>query len=72
MTVARLAALAKASSVVGALLGGGYAGFLGWVSQRSSQAASHDTATATVAVALSLLLVAAALFLEHVCRVRDS
>ena len=71
MTVARLAALAKASSVVGALLGGGYAGFLAWVVQRSSQAASHDTKTAAVAVAFSALLVAAALFLEHVCRVRE-
>lgn len=71
MTVARLAALAKATSAVGALLGGLYAGFLGWVAQRPSQSAGHDTRAAAVAFALSLLLIAAGLFLEHVCRVKD-
>lgn len=70
LTVARLAALSKASSVAGAIIAGAYAGFLAWVVQRTSTAADRDTRTAAVGVGFSLLLVLAALVLEHVCRVK--
>lgn len=70
LTVARLAALSKASSVAGAVVGGGYSGFLAWVAQRSSTAATRDTRSAAVGAGFSLLLVGAALVLEHVCRVK--
>jgi hypothetical protein len=67
--VARLVALAKASSVVGAVAAGAYAGFLGWVAQVSSPTAHHDTRISGVGVGASLVLVASALLLEWVCRV---
>jgi uncharacterized membrane protein YbhN (UPF0104 family) len=67
--VAKLAALAKASSVVGALVAGGYAGFLFWVARLDTPAAHGDTKTAAVGVAAGLLLVGGALFLEYACRV---
>jgi uncharacterized membrane protein YbhN (UPF0104 family) len=69
LVVARLVALAKASSIVGALAAGGYAGFLAWVVRLQSAAATRDTRTAIIGVGLAAVLVAAALFLEHVCRV---
>jgi hypothetical protein len=69
LVVARLAALAKASSVVGAAAAGVYAGFLGWVAKITSTTASSDTKVAIIGVATSLALTAAALFLEWVCRV---
>jgi hypothetical protein len=69
LVVARTAALAKATSVVGALAMGAYAGFFGWVIQLESTTATRDTRTAGIGIGLSVLLVAAASFLEHVCRV---
>lgn len=69
LVVARYVALSKASSLVSALTAGGYAGLLIWVSRLQSPAASHDTATSATGTGLSLLLVGAALFLEHVCKV---
>lgn len=69
LAVARLAALAKASSVVGAAATGVYAGFLGWVAQVNSTTATSDTRVAIVGIAAGLLLTAAALFLEWICRV---
>jgi Protein of unknown function (DUF3180) len=71
LVVARIAALAKATSLVGSLALGAYAGFLGWVLQVSSTVATRDSRTAAIGVGLSALLVAAAGFLEHVCRVPD-
>ena len=68
--VARLAALAKASSVVGALALGAYAGFLGVVVQTNSPTANADTRTAALGVGCSLGLAVAALLLERVCRAR--
>jgi hypothetical protein len=70
IVVARLAALAKASSPVGALFAGGYAGFLGFVATESSRQAHIDTRTAIVGVVCSVALAAAALWLERVCRVK--
>jgi drug/metabolite transporter (DMT)-like permease len=69
LVVARLVALAKASSVVGAVAAGAYAGFLGWVAQISSPTAHHDARVSGAGVGASLALVAAALLLEWVCRV---
>lgn len=69
LVVARLAALAKASSVVGSIAAGVYAGFLGWVAQVNSSVASTDTKVAGIGIVTSLALTGAALFLEQVCRV---
>jgi hypothetical protein len=70
MVVARMAALAKASSVAGAVLTGVFAGFvvlladsLEKVTPRRDFLVSGGTALA------SLVLVAGALFLEYACRV---
>jgi Protein of unknown function (DUF3180) len=72
LAVARFVALAKASSIVGALAAGGYTGFLTWVARLDSPSAVHDTRVAAFGIGFSLLLTAAALFLEHVCRVPPS
>jgi hypothetical protein len=69
LVVARFVAMAKASSLVGSLAAGGYTGFLVWVARLGSAQANRDTTTSALGVAMSLLLVAAALFLERVCRV---
>jgi Protein of unknown function (DUF3180) len=71
LAVARYVALAKASSLVGAVLVGGYAGYLTWTARQSFPEASTNTRTAAFGVGFSLLLVAAALFLERVCRVPE-
>jgi hypothetical protein len=69
--VAKLAALAKASSPGGALALGAYAGFLIDVTQRSgSAAASNDTRTAALGMGCSLGLIIGALLLERVCRAK--
>ncbi|HVY09274.1 MAG TPA: DUF3180 domain-containing protein [Mycobacteriales bacterium] len=68
--VARLVALAKASSLVGAIAAGAYAGFLGWVAQLVSTTAHHDVRTAAVGIVAGLALVAGALYLEWIGRVR--
>jgi 2-amino-4-hydroxy-6-hydroxymethyldihydropteridine diphosphokinase len=70
IVVARLAALAKATSPVGALAFGAYAGFLAHVAQGSSPQAHTDTRTAALGVGCSLGLAVAALALERVCRVK--
>lgn len=70
LVVARLAALAKASSPVGALATGAYAGFLAKVAMTSGPAAHDDTRTAIAGVVCGLALTAAALVLERVCRVK--
>lgn len=70
LVVARLAALAKASSPVGALATGAYAGFLAKVAMTAGPAAHDDTRTAIAGVVCGLALTAAALVLERVCRVK--
>jgi hypothetical protein len=70
IVVARLAALAKASSLVGSVFVGAYAGFFGTVARTESFQAHADRRTAIVGVACSLALVAAGLGLEQVCRAR--
>lgn len=70
IVVARLAALAKASSPVGALATGAYAGFLAKVAMTAGPAAHDDTRTAIAGVVCGFALTLAALLLERVCRVK--
>jgi hypothetical protein len=71
MLVARLAVLAQASAYVAAVCGGFWAGVLAYVGPLSAraQAARGDAVTAVVGVVCAAALVAAALWLESVCRV---
>jgi hypothetical protein len=71
MLVARLAVLAQASAYVGAVFLGIWLGVLAHVGPAAArvQAAGGDTVTALVGVAFSAALVAAALWLESVCKV---
>ncbi|HEX7305608.1 DUF3180 domain-containing protein [Lentzea sp.] len=70
LTAARAVALAKASSVLGALMFGAWAGLLIFVIpvRDSFPAASNDLVAAVVGVVSALLLTAAALWLEHCCK----
>ena len=69
--VARLVVLAKASAMVGALFAGVYGGVTAWaLSERGTlQVAAHNLAPAAAGLVGALVLVAAALALEHACRV---
>ncbi|GAA3556697.1 DUF3180 domain-containing protein [Amycolatopsis ultiminotia] len=68
--IARAVALAKASSLAGAFLGGGWLAAFGYVFPRRDElvAAVSDSRSAVVGVVSSVLLVAAGLWLEHSCR----
>jgi hypothetical protein len=70
LQVARAAALAKASSMAGALLLGLYAGFFVWLLPRRSRlaAADDDVVVAGLSAGACLLLLVAALLLERSCR----
>lgn len=70
IVAARSLALAKASSLVGAVVTGVWAGLLVYVVPRIDQldAASRDTRTATVGVFAGVALTGAALWLEYCCR----
>ena len=74
MLVARLAVLAQASAYVAAVCGGLWAGVLAHVGPLATraQAARGDTVAAVVGVVCAAALVAAALWLESVCRVPPS
>lgn len=71
MLVARYAALGRASSLGGSLVAGFYAGFSVWTfgEREVLPAARTDLVVGLVTASLGLLLVAAALLLERVCRV---
>src|SRR5215471_15561980 len=70
IAVARMAALAKATSLAAAILGGLAAGFLVYVlGSLDKPAFRTDAVTAGVTLASALILVAAALYLEQGCRV---
>jgi hypothetical protein len=70
IAVARLAALAKASSLAAAVFGGLAAGVLVYVSGSLDQQAPRSDALASGAtLAAAILLAAAALYLEYGCRV---
>ncbi len=71
LTVARLAALAKASSLAGAALAGAWAAVLGYVLPRSDEfgTAGADAITAGLGIGAAVVLVTGGLLLERVCRV---
>ncbi len=71
MLVARLAVLAQASAYVGAGVAGCWAGLLLHTVPALGRltAAADDTTAGVIGLLLSAALVAAALWLEHVCRV---
>jgi hypothetical protein len=71
MLVARVAVLAQASAYVGAVIAGIWAGVLAYVgaSVGRLQDAASDSVTAVLGVVCASGLVAAALWLESVCRV---
>ncbi len=71
LLVARLAVLAKASAVLGVLLTGLFVGALLWLwPQRDVVAAAARDVPAAVGSALAgMLLLTAALWLEHACRI---
>jgi hypothetical protein len=71
MLVARVAVLAQASAYVGAVFLGVWAGVLAHVGPAVGrlQAAAGDTLTSVIGVLCSAALIAAALWLESVCRI---
>lgn len=71
LTVARFVVLAKASSLVGALFAGFYAGLDAWLLIEQTRAAVNDVPVATAGLVASLALVGAALWLERSCRVPE-
>jgi len=71
ITVARLAALGKATALVAAPLAGAYAGLLGRVLQLDSAVARSDTRIGIAGVVCGVGMCAAGLFLERVCRVKQ-
>jgi Protein of unknown function (DUF3180) len=74
LTVARLAALARASSLVGAVVLGIWAGVLANTLPRGSQppVAGADSITAGLGLGASIVLLVGGLLLESACRIRRS
>jgi Protein of unknown function (DUF3180) len=72
ITVARFAALARASSIAAAVVAGAWAGVLLYTAPRGNQptVAGADTITASLGIASGVALLAAALWLEQGCRQR--
>lgn len=70
LAVARSLLIAKASAWVGALVLGWWVGVLGYLLPRRStlRVAGEDTAGAAVAAVCALVLVVAALWLQHCCK----
>jgi uncharacterized protein DUF3180 len=70
LTAARAVALAKASSILGAIMLGAWLGILGYVLPRRVEitAAADDLPSTVVGVICSAFLIAAALWLEWCCR----
>lgn len=72
LAVARLAALAKASSLLGSAFAGAWVGALVYLLRLrgGGDAIDHDRQLTIAGIAASVLLTGAALWLEWVCRVR--
>lgn len=72
LTVARLAALARASSLVGAVVLGVWAGVLATTLPRGSDppVAGTDSVTAGLGLGSAVVLLVGALLLERMCRIR--
>ncbi|MCP3799924.1 DUF3180 domain-containing protein [Allokutzneria sp. A3M-2-11 16] len=73
LVAARAVALAKASSLAGAIMGGVWGAVLLYVAPRFGdlEAAAGDTLAATVGLVSSGALIGGALWLEHCCRTPD-
>jgi hypothetical protein len=71
LAVARYVALAKASSLVGALSAGFSAGLLSWLAMEPTQPAHDDMPAAAGGLATALALIGAALWLERSCRIPE-
>lgn len=72
LVAARTAALALAASRTGALIGGFYLGIaLGLLGVRDTPTGSASLGAAVASVLACAVLVGAALWLEHLCRLRD-
>jgi hypothetical protein len=68
---ARTAALAMAASRTGAIATGVYTGFLIWFAGQWSVVAARERGYASIAaIVAGLLMVAAALWLERICRIK--
>jgi hypothetical protein len=74
ITVARFAALSKASSLAASVVIGAWAGVLAYTAPRGGQpaVAGADTITASLGIVSGILLLAAAVWLELGCRQRRS
>ena len=71
LAVARYVALAKASSLVGAISTGFSLGLLAWLAMETTEAAHDDLPVAVGGVVSALALVGAALWLERACRIPE-
>jgi hypothetical protein len=73
LTAARAVALAKASSMLGAIMLGAWIGVLFYVVPKRSEvvAAANDTTSSVVGAICSAALIAAGLWLEHCLRTPD-
>ncbi|HEU5127489.1 MAG TPA: DUF3180 domain-containing protein [Glycomyces sp.] len=74
LQIARFAALGKAAAIGGALCFGAYLGFTAWLAVQSDrlQAAADDLPGAILGTVACAALTAAALWLEHSCRIPPS
>lgn len=70
LTAARAVALAKASSLLGAIMLGAWLGVLGYLLPRRTElsAAADDLPSAIIGAVCAAALIAAALWLEYCCR----
>ena len=71
LAVARYVALAKASSLVGALSAGFSAGLLAWLAMEPTEAAHNDLPVAGAGLVGAAALIGAALWLERSCRIPE-
>jgi len=73
IAVARMAALAKASSLAGSAIAGLAAGFVIYLSgSLNAPVPRQDAVTAAITLAAAVVLTCAALYLEYCCRVPDA
>lgn len=70
MAIARMVALAKASSLAGAFMLGAWIGVFSYLAPRRTEvtAAANDFRSAAVGLVSAAVLIGAALWLEHCCR----
>jgi Protein of unknown function (DUF3180) len=73
LTAARAVALAKASSLLGAIMLGAWVGVFAYVFPKRTNivAAANDTTSAIIGALCAAALIAAGLWLEHCCRTPD-